>query len=406
MSTRRKNAGAGYGYMFSGAFAKKADAVKKESKRKGSFIKAVMYQSGMRYAVMTPRTNPVKRKKKAPKETKAEMLKRRLAEVGAYEPRTAAPAHNPAELLVMGANPHENIQEIVLQPGSRLVIRNNPAESRTNSLGTFLGYAPTHPSKKELSESRRGFKRRVRVKAGEVGAERKRLRGSARRGFKDKSKLQELFHEVYGQNPAPVCGVSIGGYPCSRKPNHKGPHLPQGATMRTRKRLPHSWQPRAKNPSAEALREKFTGMEADHVSIRQEPLMPAGDYAMLGKFLGLYVKPRKGGHVLTITANGVTVVSDETARQIYFVGGDQDISSGLAEFGALDRGVGIFELGEARRIDYKQRKEHVPHPDQDSWRHEFGEESGVRPTVLYDANAKRLLLEGGEYEIRAEGIVN
>src|SRR4029077_12175337 len=30
MSKRRKNAGAGYGYMFSGAFAKKADAVKKE----------------------------------------------------------------------------------------------------------------------------------------------------------------------------------------------------------------------------------------------------------------------------------------------------------------------------------------------------------------------------------------
>ena len=28
------------------------------------------------------------------------------------------------------------------------------------------------------------------------------------------------------------------------------------------------------------------------------------------------------------------------------------------------------------------------------------------PIVLFDANAKRLMLEGGEYEIRTEGIVN
>jgi len=81
VTKKRKNAGEGYGYMFSGAFAKKSDAVKKEKKRKGSFVKAVMMRSGMRYAVMTPRTNPIKRKKKV------------------------KPAENPSELLVMAANP-------------------------------------------------------------------------------------------------------------------------------------------------------------------------------------------------------------------------------------------------------------------------------------------------------------
>jgi hypothetical protein len=63
-------------------------------------------------------------------------------------------------------------------------------------------------------------------------------------------------------------------------------------------------------------------------------------------------------------------------------------------------------LGEARRIDYQQRKEHVPHPESDQWRHEFGEETGVRPITLFDSKSKRLLLEGGEYVIRPEGIVN
>jgi len=100
------------------------------------------------------------------------------------------------------------------------------------------------------------------------------------------------------------------------------------------------------------------------------------------------------------------LVADESARQLWFVGGDQDITAALGVFGPRQRGAGLFELGEARRIDYRQRKEHVAHPEHDSWRHEFGEESGVRPVVLFDATHKRLLLEGGEYVVRAEGIVN
>lgn len=213
--------------------------------------------------------------------------------------------------------------------------------------------------------------------------------------------FDSMFNHALRQNP--LCGASVQGYPCTRKPGHKGPHLPQGATMRTRHRLPHKWQP---NPSAEVLREKFTGTAVDRVQVMDEPHMPAGNYALLGKLLSLYVKPRKGGQVQEIRAAGGTlVVSDETARQIYFVGGDQDISSGLAVFGAVDRGA-LLELGEATRIDYKQRKEHVDHPDMDSWRHQFGEESGERPIVLYDPRTKRLLLQGGAYVIRAEGIIN
>jgi hypothetical protein len=82
------------------------------------------------------------------------------------------------------------------------------------------------------------------------------------------------------------------------------------------------------------------------------------------------------------------------------------VSSALAVFGAVDRGAGVFELGEARRIDYKQRKEHIPNPEMDSWRHDLGEENGIRPKVLYDSRAKRLLLEGGDYVVREEGIRN
>jgi len=144
------------------------------------------------------------------------------------------------------------------------------------------------------------------------------------------------------------------------------------------------------------------------VTSANEPHMPAGDYSQLGELLALYVKPMKGGQVMQIDFKRPRpkVVTDESARQIWFFEGDQDVSDSLASFGAHDRGAGLFELGEARRIDYKQRKEHVPDPDVDEWRHEFGEETGVRPTVVFDRNRKRLMLEGGEYEIRREGIVN
>ena len=400
MSKRRKNAGEGYGYMFHGSFGKKADAVAKERKTKGAWIKPTLTNQGYRYIVMSPRTNPIKRKPKpkVKKETQGELLKRRLAELNAYTPREK----NPTELLVMGANPHERKIEIPNEGDITITIRrNNPV--RTNSLGTFLGFSPKTPTKKELAESRRSFKRNVREKVKENDREFSRLRKSARVGRS--KKLETLFHEVYGKNPAPTCGHMIGGEPCTRKPGHRGSHLPQGATMRTQSRLRHSWKPRG-NPTAGALREKFTGKEVDRIKIYDEPHMPAGDYAQLGKLLSLFVKPLKGGQVQEIRATGVTVVSDESARQIYFVGGDQDVSAALAMFGAVDRGAGLYELGEARRIDYKQRKEHVPQPDMDSWRHEFGEETGVRPTVLFDVDAKRLLLEGGEYVVREEGIIN
>jgi hypothetical protein len=117
MSKRRKNAGEGYGYMFHGAFSKKADAVAKERKTKGAWIKGTPTNQGYRYLVMSPRTNPIKRKKKAKPESQGALLNRRLAELNAQQHA----ARNPSELLVMGANPHE-AQEIKIPAGSKVTI--------------------------------------------------------------------------------------------------------------------------------------------------------------------------------------------------------------------------------------------------------------------------------------------
>lgn len=386
MSRKRKNAGEGYGYMFSGAFAKKSDAVKKEKTRKGSFVKGVYTNQGHRYVVMTPRTNPIKRKKKA--------------------------AKNPHELLVMAANPHEvtpsGSQEITVPPGSIITIRMNP-EPRTNAFAPEYARQMIEQRARKREEGirekrQKAYDKEFKAREREVEKRYSGMRQSARKGPR---KVRDLFHELYSPlQDNPVCGARIGGEICSRKPGHRGPHLPQGATMRTAKRLPHSWKPK-KNPSAAAIREDFTGAPADWFTVESEPHMPAGDYAQLGELLALYVKPGRGTDVQQINfkkSERPILVSDESARQLWFVGGGQDVSSSLSAFGAA--GDGIVELGELRRIDYKQRKEHVPHPDHDEWRHELGEESGVRPVLLFDTRHKRLLLRGGEYEVRPEGIIN
>jgi hypothetical protein len=62
MSTK-KNFGTGFGFLFHGAFNKKSDAMAKEKSTPGSFVKFSMTKHGGRYLVMSPRTNPPKRRK-------------------------------------------------------------------------------------------------------------------------------------------------------------------------------------------------------------------------------------------------------------------------------------------------------------------------------------------------------
>lgn len=420
MSKKRKNAGEGYGYMFSGAFKEKKDAVRKEKTRKGSFIKGVYTPQGHRYVVMTPRTNPRKTNSrpfigpdgkvwhsgKRPKPTvkdytllagdgsgrrvrRATMVifpdghevkfteklsKREAIRQAEQQHGRGNPCENPTELLVMGANPTD--RELTIPAGSTITIRMNPA--RANWMGSARSAIRQTQQREAEERFQEHMRSRKRVAFASQPKERKRFkweRGSKR-----------------AANPE-TCGAMIGGYPCTRKPGHRGPHLPQGATMRPKSRLRRGW-----NPSAAALHERFTGAEGKWLTIHDEPHMPAGDYAQLGELLALYFKPRNGGQVQQITFSKGSlplVVAAESARQIYFVGGNQALSS-----------FATGELGECRRIDYKQRKEHVPDPDADEWRHAFGEESGVRPVLSYDARNKRLLLEGGEYRIESAGIIN
>ena len=69
-----------------------------------------------------------------------------------------------------------------------------------------FGFLPARPTRADLRKSRGEFKAAVKRKTQETRAEFKRLRKAAREakpapGIGGKQKLEQLFHEVYGQNP-------------------------------------------------------------------------------------------------------------------------------------------------------------------------------------------------------------
>jgi len=479
----RKNAGEGYGYMFHGAFNEKKDAIAKEKKTKGAWIKPTLTNKGYRYIVMSPRTNPIKRKKKvtpeearnylsydfvrewsnATGERERKRLSKKLAQMKKIAPREnpdsleklrkmaatvarlaqkaakksdinafnrhmntlrmleqeihdkVSTGTNPHELLVMGANPSEvdthNTQEISLPPGATILIRTprqNPVHTETNP-DRFTSLHARASGARYTPPALIQTKRQKRI-AGLV-------RSTRARASQHKYDWIPEGGIAPGQNPGlsalldvASIGTSLPGLLKKRRKNVELGTYENGV-FHPWTRRPKSRQKKAirrQNPDAAGIREDFTGQPVEWETTTDEPHMPAGDYAQLGLLQALYVKPRAGGQVQTISFSKPhpILVSDETARQLWFVDGDQDVTGSLDVFSAHDRGAGLFELGEARRIDYKQRKEHVPDPEIDEWRHEFGEETGERPTVLFDSRHKRLLLEGGAYQVRREGIVN
>jgi hypothetical protein len=235
---------------------------------------------------------------------------------------------------------------------------------------------------------------------------------------KGQEHLAEAYREMARKNPAEllIMGANPGSRALKKEARERAERI-RAARLHTNPRVEVVAAP---NPPTEEIVEEFTGREVEFMDVYNEPHMPRGRYAKLGPLVALYIKPAKGGQVQRIGASEAVghdfpkawggrpplVVCDSSARQIYFVDGAQDISEALAAFGAIDRGNGIVELGQGRRIDYQCRKEHVAEPDEDLWKHEHGEENGALPTVLFDTRNKRLLYEGGDYRIEGPWIRN
>lgn len=91
-------------------------------------------------------------------------------------------------------------------------------------------------------------------------------------------------------------------------------------------------------------------------------------------------------------------------RQLYIVGGNQNLDSMLRDLGA-DPEKDLLDLGNCYLIEYFTQKR-FDHFDPINYFHALGEKTHVQPRLLYDRVHHLLSLAGGEYVVTARGIEN
>jgi hypothetical protein len=90
---------------------------------------------------------------------------------------------------------------------------------------------------------------------------------------------------------------------------------------------------------------------------------------------------------------------EDVTRQLYLIGGDQQLDLDSLDIGATERNRDKIDIGRVASICYYARKDHLdgkPAP----YEHQFGEEGGELPLLVYDTRNRRLELVGGSYEIK------
>lgn len=160
---------------------------------------------------------------------------------------------------------------------------------------------------------------------------------------------------------------------------------------------------RNRNPSdleqAVSLYESFSGSDAKKLVERHESAAMRLDYTALGDlFKLLLLAPGEGEeYELTFDGDKVKLASSPDGKQLYLIGGNQDLGRVLRpESLAKD----FVDLGDVAEISYDARKVHNNF-EPTEWVHKFGEKTGDLPRAWYDKIRKRIYFAGGAYFIKS-----
>lgn len=165
---------------------------------------------------------------------------------------------------------------------------------------------------------------------------------------------------------------------------------------------------------AEQLTEDFHGRPARDVIDVEEREEYDEHGAVLGYLVELDILTEDGEHEIPIrfdynprSENNVLLVSNPAGTNLEFIGGDQDIDWRAVEGAALNDKY-LVMVGPVIEITYFADKHHLAGPKAQAngmeFYHEFGEEGGEIPYLVYDRRNAKLILVGGSYTIEPEGI--
>ena len=169
---------------------------------------------------------------------------------------------------------------------------------------------------------------------------------------------------------------------------------------------------------ATTLSEGFHGRKPDYIEDIIEIERYRTDLAHLGDLVEFEILDYTGRRVIPInfaehdSDSHVSVASTPDRMQLILSGGDQSIDlESFSDLSDNEKRKDYVCIGEVFSISYFTDKHHLTGPkyqaDGTEYIHKFGEEeNGQRPELMYDRLNNRMILIGGSYEVRDEGIYN
>lgn len=157
---------------------------------------------------------------------------------------------------------------------------------------------------------------------------------------------------------------------------------------------------KSRNPDeteqAVQLFEAFHGKNARSIVEKHVSAAIRQDYTALGDLIYLKVKTPVGGRAeFRFDDDGVKLASSPDGKQLYCIGGKQNL---LPLLDSESQQKDFIDLGECQEVCYLARKIHSNFEPVE-WYHKFGENSGVKPQLMFDKLKKQIFFIGGEYSI-------
>lgn len=189
-----------------------------------------------------------------------------------------------------------------------------------------------------------------------------------------------------------ACKHARGGNPRTRQPKKK---QSAGSGRRSNKSRRLRRNP---NETEQAVRlfETFHGKDASSIAEKHVSAAIRKDYTALGHLEKLIVRTPLGQDAtFDFDGDGVMLASSPDGKQLYCIGGRQNLLSCLDED---SQQKDFIDLGECLQVEYLARKVHSNY-EPTTWYHKFGEKTGARPQLMFDKLKKQIFFVGGEYFI-------
>jgi hypothetical protein len=229
---------------------------------------------------------------------------------------------------------------------------------------------------------------------------------NTKKGFADARKGKGVRTRQY--NPG---AKSLGAYVTAAMQHKRGEHDAGGKVIhetpkaRRDKFAAQVWDIRRArgNPgdgqdAVAELYRKFHGRDPKEIIQLQVDTVRRKDYTVVGPAAELKIKDPSGERqTLDLYPSRALVCSSPNGRQLYFMGGNQNLDALLSRF-HTDTAKDLVLLGMGHSFTYVAAKRESNYR-QVEWEHRFGEEGGKEPVVFYDRLNKQIFLAGGTYRV-------